>query len=78
MDLEISNYADKFKEFSKANQELLDKKRLYLRMASKSLAIRKYIEPIDFTQSFSDQIDKVEDALIKAKELQDLIKYLKF
>lgn len=78
VDLEIARYAEKFLEFSKANQDLLDRKRLYLRVASKSLAIRKYIETIDFTKNFADQIDKVEDAFIKAKELQDLIKDLKF
>jgi hypothetical protein len=56
----------------------LDKKRLCVRVATKSLAIRKYIEPIDFTGSFSDQLENVEDAFAKAKELQDLVKDLKF
>ena len=76
--MEISGYAEKFQKFSKDNQMLLDKKRLYVRAASKSLAIRKYIEPFDFTKSFSEQIDFVEDAFRKAKELQDLVKDLKF
>ncbi len=78
VDLEIAGYADKFQEFSKANQSLLDSKRLYLRMASKSLAIRKYIDTIDFNGDFDDQIDAIEDAFYKAKELQDLIIDLKF
>ena len=60
------------------NQELLDSRRLYLRMASKSLAIRKYIDCIDFTKGFDEQIPLVENAFIKAKELQDLVKELKF
>ena len=75
--MELSGYAEKFMEFSKANQEILDKKRLYVRIATKSLAIRKYIETIDFRGSFSEQMDKLEDAFGKAKELQDLIKFLK-
>ncbi len=78
VDLEISGYADKFQEFSKANQELLDRKKLYVRVASKSLAIRKYIEPIDFTADFDSQVSKVDDALLKAMELQNLVKDLKY
>lgn len=77
VDLEIAGYSGKFQEFSKANQTLLDSKQLYLRMASKSLAIRKYINCFDFTKSFDEQIPFIEDAFIKAKELQDLIKELK-
>ena len=77
VDLEIAGYTEKFQEFSKANQELLDSKRLYLRMASKSLAIRKYIDCIDFTMDFDEQIPLVEMAFVKAKELQDLVKDLK-
>ncbi len=77
VDLEISGYADKFQEFSKNNQDLLDRKKLYLRMASKSLAIRSYFERIDFEKSFEDQTGYLEDAFAKAKELQDLVKYLK-
>ncbi len=78
VDLEISGYADKFQEFSKNNQELLDRKKLYLRMASKSLAIRSYIEHIDFEGDFESQSGYLEDAFAKAKELQDLVKYLRF
>jgi hypothetical protein len=78
VDLEIAGYTERFQEFSKANQELLDSRRLYLRMASKSLAIRKYIDCIDFTMGFDEQIPLVENAFIKAKELQDLVKDLKF
>lgn len=78
VDLEIAGYTERFQEFSKANQELLDSRRLYLRMASKSLAIRKYIDCIDFTMGFDEQIPLVENAFIKAKELQDLVKELKF
>ena len=77
VDLEIAGYSEKFQEFSKANQSLLDSKRLYLRMASKSLAIRKYIDCIDFTMDFDEQIPRVENAFIKAKELQELVKDLK-
>ncbi len=78
VDLEISGYADKFQEFSKNNQDLLDSKRLYLRLASKSLAIRSYIEPIDFEGDFDAQIAQVEIAFLKAKELLDLVKLLKY
>ena len=78
VDLEIPGYADKFVEFSKANKDIIDQKRLFIRTATKSLAIRKYTESIDFTKDFSDQIDKVENAFIKAQELQDLVKFLKY
>ena len=78
VDLEIAGYADKFQKFSKDNQFVLDRKRLYVRMASKSLAIRKYFEPIDFRKNFSEQLGSIEDAFEKAKELQDLVKDLKY
>lgn len=78
VDLEILGYADKFVEFSKMNKDIIDQNRLFIRTASKSLAIRKYIDKIDFTGSFSGQIEKVEAAFLAAKELQDLVKYLKF
>lgn len=78
VDLEIPGYADRFAEFSKANKDVIDQKRLYIRTASKSLSVRKYTEIIDFTGDFSAQTDKLEDAFNKAKELQDLVKYLKF
>ena len=78
VDLEISGYAEKFQKFSKDNQALLDEKRLYVRMASKSLAIRKYCDPFFFTGDFDAQIENIYDAFEKAKELQDLIKDLKF
>lgn len=78
VDLEISGYADKFQEFSKKNQSLLDEKQLYVRTASKSLAIRKYTEVIDFECGFYEQIDNIEDAFRKARELQELVKDLKF
>ena len=78
VDLEIPGYADKFVEFSKANKDIIDQKRLFIRTATKSLAIRKYTEIIDFTKDFSEQIDKVENAFIKAQELQDLVKFLKY
>ncbi len=78
VDLEIPGYADRFVEFSKANKDIIDKKRLYIRTASKSLSVRKYTEIIDFKGDFSAQTDKLEDAFNKAKELQDLIKCLKF
>ncbi len=47
-------------------------------MASKSLAIRSYFERIDFEKSFEDQTGYLEDAFAKAKELQDLVKQLKY
>ena len=47
-------------------------------MASKSLAIREYIKSIDFTSDFDEQITLVENAFVKAKKLQDLVKDLKF
>ncbi len=78
VDLEISGYADKFQEFSKNNQDILDSKKLYLRLASKSLAIRSYVEPIDFEGDFDAQITQIEVAFLKAKELMDLVKYLKY
>ena len=78
VDLEIPGYADKFVEFSKANKDIIDQKRLFIRTATKSLAIRKYTDIIDFTKDFSDQIDKIENAFIKAQELQDLVKFLKY
>lgn len=77
VDLEIAGYTERFQEFSRANQELLDRKQLHLRMASKSLAIRKYVDVIDFTKDFDEQIPKVEYAFIKAKELLNVAKELK-
>ncbi len=78
VDLEVAGYADKFQKFSKDNQQIIDNRKLYVRTATKSLAIRKYIDIIDFTASFNEQLDKIEDAFEKAKELQDLIVWLKF
>ena len=46
-------------------------------MATKSLAIRKYVDVIDFTKDFDEQIPKVEYAFIKAKELLNVAKELK-
>ena len=76
VDLEISGYADKFSQFSRDNKELIDKKQLYIRAASKSLAIRKYIGTIDFTQPFDSQVPALNEAFDAAKELQDLISKL--
>lgn len=67
-----------FKSFPKTIKIFLIAKKLYLRMASKSLAIRSYFERIDFEKSFEDQTGYLEDAFAKAKELQDLVKQLKY
>lgn len=77
VDLEIGGYAERFAQFSSDNKSLIDERRLYLRAASKSLAIRKYIGTIDFTQPFDSQTQALKCALDAAKELQDLIPKLK-
>ena len=77
VDLEISGYADRFAQFSNDNKALIDEQRLYVRAASKSLAIRKYIGTIDFTQSFDSQTPALKVTFDAAKELQDLIPKLK-
>ena len=77
VDLEIRNYADKFQQFCKDNQQLIDEKKLYIRTASKALAIRYYVECIDFTQEFETQEAALRMSFDAAKELQDLIKVLK-
>ncbi len=77
VDLEIGGYGDRFAQFSNDNKALIDEKRLYVRAASKSLAIRKYIDFIDFTQPFESQKPALRKAFDAAKELQDLISKLK-
>lgn len=77
VDLEIGGYAEKFAQFSNANRSLIDEKQLYIRAASKSLAIRKYVNTIDFTQPFDSQKPALKIAFDAAKELQDLITKLK-
>lgn len=77
VDLEIGGYGDRFAQFSNDNKALIDEKRLYVRAASKSLAIRKYIDLIDFTQPFESQTPALKKAFDSAKELQDLIPKLK-
>lgn len=77
VDLEIGGYAEKFAQFSKDNKKLIDEKRLYVRTASKSLAIREYIQTIDFLQPFDSQIEYLKTAFDTAKMLQDLIPKLK-
>lgn len=77
VDLEIGGYADRFSQFSEKNKELIDRKQLYIRAASKSLAIRKYIDKIDFTEEFEDQKSALIKAFDATKELQDLIPKLK-
>ena len=47
------------------------------RLASKSLAIRRYIERIDFSKPFEEQEVALKIAFDAAKDLQDLIKVLK-
>ncbi len=77
VDLEVRGYADKFSEFSERNKVLIEEKRLYLRAATKSLAIRKYVEPVDFSQPFETQIPALRIAFDAARELQDLTLKLK-
>ena len=76
-DLEIRNYADKFEQFSKDNKDLIDRNRLYIRTAGKALAVRKYIDCIDFSKPFDTQIEMLVAAFDAATELQDLIKKIK-
>lgn len=77
VDLEINGYADKITEFYQDNRDLIDEKKLYIRLASKSLAIRRYIECIDFSKPFEEQEVALKIAFDAAKDLQDLIKVLK-
>lgn len=77
VDLEISGYAERFAQFSKDNLTLIDEKRLYVRTATKSLAIRKYVGTIDFTEPFESQIPALKAAFDAAKELQELIPKLR-
>ena len=78
VDLEIGGYGDKFEKFSKANREVIEERNLCIRSASKSLAIRKHIESkIDFTAPFDSQIPALTEAFDAAKELKDLIPWLK-
>lgn len=78
VDLEIGGYGDKFEKFSKANKEVIEERNLCIRSASKSLAIRKYLKSqIDFTASFDSQIPALTEAFDAAKELKDLIPWLK-
>ena len=76
VDLEIRGYADRFAQFSTDNKDLIEEKRLYVRAATKSLAIRTYIEKIDFSKRFETQIPALTIALDAAKELQELISKL--
>lgn len=73
VDLEIGDYSDKFKKFYEDNKKLIDEKKLYIRGASKSLAIRKYVHQIDFTQTFDSQKEVLKEAFDAAEELQNLI-----
>ena len=73
VDLEISGYVERFQQFSSDNRKLIDDRQLIIRAASNSLAIRKYIGKIDFTQPFETQIPALTVAFDAAKELQDLI-----
>ena len=78
VDLEINGYGDKFEQFSKDNRDVIDARKLYVRAASKSLAIRKYINSkIDFTEDFNTQETALREAFDAAKELLDLIPWLK-
>ena len=78
VDLEIGGFGDKFEQFSKANKKVIEERNLCFRSASKSLAIRKYLKShIDFTASFDSQIPALTEAFDAAKELKDLIPWLK-
>lgn len=77
VDLEIRNYAEKFNEFYKHNKDIIDREKLYIRPASKALAIRKYITPIDFSKSFASQEPALKEAFDEAKRLKDLIPFLR-
>ena len=76
-DLEIKNYADKFEMFCKDNRNVIDDRKLFIRIAGRSLAIRKYTAPVDFTLPFETQISALRKAFDAAKELQALIPLLK-
>lgn len=77
VDLEVRNYADKFNEFYKHNKDIIDREKLYIRPASKALAIRKYITPIDFSKPFASQEPALKEAFDEAKKLKDLIPFLR-
>lgn len=77
VDLEIMGYADKIKEFYQDNKNIIDAKKLYIRLASKSLAIRRYIDCIDFSKPFEEEESALKRAFDAAKDLQDLIKVLR-
>ncbi|MBQ7703454.1 MAG: PD-(D/E)XK nuclease family protein [Firmicutes bacterium] len=76
-DLEIKNYADKFETFCKDNKDLIDDTKLFIRTASKSLAIRKYTSLIDFTMPFDTQELALRNCFDAAKELMELIAVIK-
>ena len=77
VDLEIKNYADQFEDFCKDNKQLIEDKRLFIRTATKSLAIRYYTMPIDFTMPFESQKPALRSNFDAAKELQKLIPMIK-
>lgn len=77
VDLELRGYTEKFAQFSKDNQALIEDRRLYIRTATESLAIREYIPTIDFTKTFDSQTAFLKIAFDAAKKLQDMIPHLK-
>lgn len=77
VDLELSGRAAEMYSFAKANQQILDEKQVALRIAGKSLALRYYIEPIDFHKPFEEEVAKVKTAFDKALALQRMLKHLK-
>ena len=76
-DLEVKNYADKFETFCKDNRDLIDNRKLFIRTASKSLAIREYTPQVDFTMPFETQELALRSCFDAAKELQALIPIVK-
>ena len=76
VDLEIGGYGDKFNKFYNRNRKLINDEKLNIQGAARSLAIRRYVNKIDFTQPFDSQIPYLKEAFDAAKELRDLIPYL--
>jgi hypothetical protein len=67
VDLQIADNADKFQKFSKDNQSIIDERRLYVRTATKSLAIRKNIDTIVFFKASMTSLTKWKMLLKKLR-----------
>lgn len=72
VDLEIRGFADRFAEFDKLNADFLEKEKLYFRAVGKSLAIRQYVDVVDFHHSFEEQRAAVEKAFEVAEDMQGI------